>query len=127
MASDGDVVEVPSPVVVARCEACGLGYEFDDLRRLVDGSSSGVGGDGPVFVCGDCGGPVYAIDPDDVVEGSVVELVELIEDCSACMSAGGECEFHRGWGAGWDACVEVVAGWVQVAGVDGSSPGGEIG
>ncbi len=30
-------------------------------------------------------------------------------DCPACLAAGGKCEFHRGWAAGWDACAAFVA------------------
>jgi hypothetical protein len=29
--------------------------------------------------------------------------------CPACVADGVECEFHRGWAAGWDACAAFVA------------------
>jgi hypothetical protein len=34
------------------------------------------------------------------------------EECPACEAAGGSCDFHRGWAAGWDAFAAVVAGQV---------------
>lgn len=33
--------------------------------------------------------------------------------CPGCVSAGGECEFHQGWAAGWDACAALVARVVE--------------
>jgi hypothetical protein len=30
-------------------------------------------------------------------------------DCHRCAAAGGVCDFHLGWAAGWDVCAAVVA------------------
>mgnify|MGYP003545349055 CR=1 FL=1 len=44
---------------------------------------------------------------DDLVEGGDPLA------CEACLAVGGECEFHRGWAAGWDACAAFVAQVVE--------------
>jgi hypothetical protein len=36
-------------------------------------------------------------------------LVADPSDCQACVAVGGECVFHAGWAAGWDACTAFVA------------------
>jgi hypothetical protein len=35
--------------------------------------------------------------------------------CEACLATGGECDFHRGWAEGWDACGAFVARRVHEA------------
>ena len=46
-----------------------------------------------------------------LADGGLEELVEGIDPlaCEACLAAAGECEFHRGWANGWDACAAFVA------------------
>jgi hypothetical protein len=34
-------------------------------------------------------------------------------ECRACLAAGIECDFHRGWAAGWDAYAVFVARVVE--------------
>lgn len=29
--------------------------------------------------------------------------------CPACLAAGDACDFHEGFGLGWDACVAFIA------------------
>lgn len=63
------------PLVVVRCEGCELVSEVDLLGAAV-GDQSGD--------CGECGSPVYVIDPDNDL-------------------------FVAGFGAGWDAAVAMMA------------------
>ena len=49
------------------------------------------------------GAPPAETGLDDLVEGANPLA------CEACLAAGGDCEFHRGWAAGWDACAAFVA------------------
>jgi hypothetical protein len=32
-------------------------------------------------------------------------------DCDDCLALASVCEFHRGWAAGWDDAVELMAAW----------------
>jgi hypothetical protein len=34
-------------------------------------------------------------------------------ECPACLAAGAECDFHRGWAEGWDACAAFLARLVE--------------
>lgn len=45
---------------------------------------------------------------DDVAAGRSVA-------CDACLAGRGECDFHRGWADGWEACAAFVAHQVQHA------------
>ena len=39
------------------------------------------------------------------------ELVVAVDPygCSACLTAGDACDFHDGFGQGWDACAAFIA------------------
>ena len=49
---------------------------------------------------------------------TTTRLDELVDGgdllaCDRCVAARGECEYHRGWAAGWDACTAFVARVVE--------------
>jgi hypothetical protein len=54
-----------------------------------------------------CSGDVPPEDHDELVDGGDPY------ECPACVAGGVECEFHRGWAAGWDACAAFVARMVD--------------
>lgn len=48
--------DAPFAGVDARCEGCGMGFVFDDLRLLAVAVEAG-----PSLECADCGCPVYLV------------------------------------------------------------------
>jgi len=78
--------------LMARCEACERVYELDDIRL--------VGAVEPVEDCRFCGGPLYLIDRDEVVDEGL--------DSEAVRAA-----FVEGWTEGWDACRRAVRAFVR--------------